>query len=476
MTLIDYLDVMRRHWRLIAGLTLLGAICGGVFASAGQPMYRSSVTVLVSADKAGSTSDLVQGSAYVESLVTSYATMATSELVLGPVIEELDLDTTSRGLAGSVRAESPTATVLIDIHAERPDPVEARDLANTVAAELASAVSEVSPTLRGRPAVRVTTIQSATTPGAPFSPNVRRSAALGAGLGLMLGVAGALLLRALGGRVREAGDVVAMSPTPVLGEVVQAPRRTRLPSVVLSEPRSAEAESVRAVAANMHYLGVDGGLKSFLVTSASPAEGKSSVACALALILAERSAGVLVVDADLRSPAVHALTGLLPDVGLSNVIVGDLPLEDAVQTWTDTGVDVLTGGPVPPNPGQLLNSNAVRAVLNEAKKRYDVVIVDTGPLSLVSDAVWLGHHVDGVLVVARRGRTKTKSLARVLQTLASARTPAAGVVVNGGRRPRSGKYGYGSGYGYVSPSSPKQKSSRDQSADASASGSLLPGR
>ncbi len=443
MTLIEYLNTLRRHWRPVVVCTLLGGVLGYLLAASQPSAYRASATVLVSADRAGTTSDLLQGSAYVESLVTSYAVLATSEIVLQPVIDDLGWDTTPKGLAGSVTAASPTSTVLIEISADRGDPVEAQQLANSVADELAAAVSEVSPSIADQPAVTVTTIQTADVPGAPFAPNPRRSSALGAFVGLVLGVGIALLLRALGGRVRDANDAAEASATPVLGQVVQAQRRRTLPDMVMSDPRSAEAESVRGVAANMHYLGVDGGFRSFLVTSSAPAEGKSSVACALALTMTETSSRVLLVDADLRSPTVHELTGLVASVGLSTVLVGDVDFDSAIQHWSSRQLDVLTSGPVPPNPGQLLTSDALRAVIEMAEKRYDVVVVDTGPLSLVSDAVWLGHLVDAIIVVARRGKTKTRALARVLETLAAARTPASGVIVNGALRSRRSKYGYG---------------------------------
>lgn len=465
MTLIEYVNTLRRHWKLIVAFTILGVTLSYALASTQPAVYRSSATVLVSADRAGSTSDLVQGSAYVESLVTSYAVVATSEIVLEPVIADLGLDTTPRELAGSIQTGSPTSTVLIEISAERTDPAEAQALANAVAEELANAVSEVSPSIADQPAVRVTTIESAGLPSVPFAPDLRRAAALGGAIGLILGVAFSLMLRTFGGRVRDASDAAdaaILSGTPVLGQVIKAPRRSTLPDVVFADPRSAEAESLRAVAANMHYLSVDGGVKSFLVTSSAPGEGKSSVACALALILAETSSRVLLVDADLRSPTMHQLTGLVSSVGLSTVLVGDVDFDSAVQPWSAHGLDVLTSGPVPPNPGQLLTSDALRSVLEQAKRRYDVVIVDTGPLSLVSDAVWLGHHVDGVLVVARRGKTKTRSLTRVLETLSAARTPASGVVVNGARRSRRSTYAYG--YGSVATKRQRRRLRRRRAA------------
>lgn len=442
MTLLDYLNTLRRYALLIFALVVL---CGGgayLLSTTRPDVYQASATVLVSADRAGSASDLVQGSTYVEQLVSSYAVMVRSEVVLQPVIDELGLDTTPKALAGSLTAETPVNTVLIDIHARRWDPAEARILADAVADQLAVAVSKVSPSIDDEPAVRVTTIQSATLPRFAIAPSPRRWAVGGGLVGLLLGIGLALLLRVFGGRVRDASDVASVASTPTLGEVVEAPRRLTLPAAVLRAPRSAESESLRRVAANMHYLGVDGGMRSFLVTSASPGEGKSSIAAAMALILAETSDRVLLVDADLRSPSLHALTGLEPDVGLSTVLVGDIELDQAIQSWGTAGPHVLTSGPVPPNPGQLVNSDAMKAVLVRAREQYDTVVVDTGPMMMVSDPVWLGHLVEGVLVVARRGHTRTILLGKILNALATARVPASGVVISRGKRPRRGEYGY----------------------------------
>ncbi len=443
MTLAEYLDTLKRYWSTILALTVIATIGAYVYEARQPNIYRGSATVLVSADRAGTASELVQGSEYVKSLVSSYVVMATSELVLQPVIEDLGLETTPRSLGKTLTVESPVNTVLIDIHAERRDSNEARELADAVAAELARAVSTVSPEVGGSSAVRVTTIQSAVTPQYPVSPNPLRSGVLGALAGLLLGVLVALVRRAIGGRVGEAADVASVSPAPVLGVVDEARRGLTLPAAVLGDPRSHEAESVRSVAANLHYLNVEDGLRALLVTSASPAEGKSSLSSALALILAETATRVLLVDADLRSPSLHTFTGLEPAVGLTSVLVGDTSVQDALQPWLPN-LDVLTSGPVPPNPGQLLTSEGFRSFLAEARAQYEVVIVDTGPMTIVSDAVWLSHLVDGILVVARRGKTRTRVLGQVLQTLEAARGHSLGVILTRGRsRPASRKYGYG---------------------------------
>lgn len=450
MTLVDYVTILRRSWRLVLVMLVLGASLGYVYAQNQPFTYRATSQVLVSADRAGSTSDLVQGSTFVENLVSSYALMSTSELVLQPVIDELDLEGTPRQLARSISVDSPLNTVVININVVSGDPARTSAVANAVADELAVAVSKVSPVVEGQPAVRVTTIQSATTPNVPIAPNKKRLTVLGLGLGLILGVALAFLRRLLGGRVNDQTDVAQLTSTPVVGEIVEAKRGTSLPASVRQNPRSAEAESLRGLAANLHYLTFDGGMRSLVITSASPGEAKSNIAAALALIMAEGHGRVLLVDADLRSPSVDALTGLDNTIGLSSVLVGDFDFSSAVQTWGGSRVDVLTSGPIPPNPGQLLTSDGLRGVLAEVGGLYDLVIVDAGPIMLVSDAVWLGHLVDRVLVVAQYGKTRVKSLSAALDALSSGGVSAAGVVISRVRRRRA-TYAYGSSYRLEAP-------------------------
>jgi capsular exopolysaccharide synthesis family protein len=445
MTLVDYVTTLRRSWRLLLVVTLLGGLVAYGYSSQKSPSYRATATVLVSADRASTQADLVQGSTFVENLVNSYSLMASSQLVLQPVIDELGIDQTPRQLARSLSVDTPLNTVAINISVVRGDAAQSAKIANAVADELAVAVAKVSPVVDDQPSVRVTTINPASEPRYPISPHKKRTTVLGLVIGLILAMAIALVRRILGGKVTDASDVALLTTVPTVGEIVEAKRRTTLPATVRQNPRSPQAESLRALAANLHYLSFDGGLRSLVITSPSPGEAKSNIATALSVILAEGAGRVLLVDADLRSPSVHSLTGLDNSVGLSSVLVGDTDLSSAVQHWGQTGLDVLTSGAVPPNPGQLLNSESLKAVLAEASSRYDLVIIDSGPLTLVSDAVWLGHLVDRVLVVAHSGRTKARALVEALDALASAGVPAAGVVVSRVRRRRS-TYTYGSDY------------------------------
>lgn len=443
MSLSDYLRAIGRNWIAIVLLTVLGGAAGFAFAAATPDTYRSTSSVLVTSDQGTSTSELVQGSTYVQNLVSTYVILATSEIVLQPVIDELDLDTTVRSLATTVSASSPLNSVIIDVSAVSRDPGVAQEIAAAVTASLTSVVeNEVSPqTETGEPTVRLTTIQSATLPVFPIAPNTRLYTLLGALAGLAGGVILAIVRSLAWHTIRTPEDIAEITASPVVGEVVDTKRDATLPRAILVDPLGIEAESLRSLAANLNFLKVGEKLRSFVVTSASPGESKSSIVTALGVTLAESSKRVLLVDADLRHPSLASLTHLEGSVGLTNVLIGDVELADAVQPWAIRGLDVLTAGSVPPNPGQLLASEAMRRFLESAQDEYDVILVDSAPVLSVSDATWLGHMTDGAFVVTRFERTTSRALRRVVEAMGAATVPVLGLVIT--RMPRRVRTRYG---------------------------------
>ncbi len=437
---MEYAAALRRYWRVIVSLTILGAVVGYQYAATQTPIYESSTSVLVTSDLGSSGNDLVQGSNYVANLVSSYAILASSPKVLQPVIDDLGLDTTPNALAKRVTAESPLNTVLIDISVTGSNPRQTAKIADAVTSSLSDAVKAVSPLVRAVPAIRLTTLKPAAVPRVPIKPEKKLLTLLGGLVGLVLGMGYALARRAFGSAITNASDVARVTAVPVVGEIVECKRGVTLPRAVLSNSLGVEAESLRGLTANLSFLGVDRGLRSIVLTSASPGESKSSVATATALVLAEAAHKVLLIDADLRAPSIHRLTNLDNSIGLSSALIGEHSLESAVQPWGRAGLDVLTSGPVPPNPGQLLSSEAMRVLLAKSESTYDFVILDSAPVLSVVDAVWLGHMVSGALLVARRGRTTSRALGRALDTLSSSRTTVSGVVIS--RVPRSSRSSY----------------------------------
>ncbi|WP_439591361.1 polysaccharide biosynthesis tyrosine autokinase [Microbacterium sp.] len=441
MTLHDYLTSLRRHWVVIVLLTILGGAAGFGYAQTQTDMYSSTSSVMVIPARGDSTSELVQGANYVQTLVQTYIVVATSPQVLQPVIDDLDLDMTPQALAGTMTVDSPLNTAVLDIQVLNADPELARDIANATADELANAVSDLSPqNADNQPAVRVRTISSAQVPSYAVLPNTRLVTIMGALVGLALGFAYALLRRLFATRVTSNADIADITETPVLGDIIASSNGRTVPATIRTDPTGSVAESMRSFVAGLRFANVDGDTRVLLVTSSESGEGKSSISVATALIMAEQGSTVLLIDADLRRSSVGELTQLESSVGLTTVLLGDVRLETAVQPWASTGVDILTSGVLPPNPGQLLTSERVGEIVADVREKYDYVIIDSPPMLAVSDPRWLAPVADGVVVLARARKTRRDALTRTLAALNSTRTPVLGIVLNGVKREANNPY------------------------------------
>jgi capsular exopolysaccharide synthesis family protein len=193
-------------------------------------------------------------------------------------------------------------------------------------------------------------------------------------------------------------------------------------------------------------------LKTILVTSSGPGEGKTTTAAALAEIMAGAGNRVLLVDADMRRPRVARVFGVDPGRGLSSLILGEGSLEAAVRDTQVPNLQVLPCGPIPPNPTELLHANAFEQILARIAGRYDRVVIDSPPAGVVADAVVVSTQVDGTLLVLKAGETSRDAAVRTVHTLAGVKARVFGAVLNDLDRDdrRYGQYyyyGYGAGYG-----------------------------
>src|SRR5205085_5779367 len=157
---------------------------------------------------------------------------------------------------------------------------------------------------------------------------------------------------------------------------------------------------------------VDGTLQSLLVASATPGEGKSTVAANLAIVMAQKGLRVMLIDADMRSPRQHRIFELPNTVGLSSVIVGQSTIEDAAYVHPDSNLMILTSGPMPPNPAELLESSRARDLVQQLKASCDMVIFDSPPCTTMVDGSALAAQVDGAILVVRAGHTPRIAVAR----------------------------------------------------------------
>lgn len=207
-------------------------------------------------------------------------------------------------------------------------------------------------------------------------------------------------------------------------------------------PRSPISEQYRTIRTNLQFASVDDDLTSILVTSSGLGEGKSMTAANLAIVNAQQGKKVLLIDADLRKPTVHYTFRLDNLTGLSNILVGESALEDAIQPSDVDHLDVITCGPIPPNPSELLASKKMRTVLKQAESHYDLVIFDTPPVLAVTDATILANIVDGSLLVVRSGQTEIESAKAAKEALEPANGKLLGTVLNDREKKGSNYYYY----------------------------------
>src|SRR5690625_2487524 len=195
-------------------------------------------------------------------------------------------------------------------------------------------------------------------------------------------------------------------------------------------PRSPISEQYRTVRTNLQFANIDNALQAILITSPGPAAGKSITAANLAVVYAQQNMKTLLIDADLRKPTVHYTFRLNNLHGLSNVLINESTIEEAVNKSDIEHLDILTSGPIPPNPAELLASNRMRDVLEQAKKTYDFIIFDTPPALAVADAKILANIVDGTLLVVRSGSTETEDALKAKEMMSDTDAPILGAVLN----------------------------------------------
>ena len=207
-------------------------------------------------------------------------------------------------------------------------------------------------------------------------------------------------------------------------------------------PRSPIAEQYRTLRTNLEFSSVDHPLKSILVTSSSPSEGKSMTTANLAVVYAQQGLKVLLIDADLRKPTVHYTFRLDNLRGLSNILVNEATIEDTAYSTGIGNLDVISSGPIPPNPSELLGSKRMEGLIQEASSSYDLIIFDTPPVLAVTDAQILGNVVDGTILVVRSGQTEYELAIKAKEALEPARAKLLGTVLNDREKTSTTNYYY----------------------------------
>lgn len=208
------------------------------------------------------------------------------------------------------------------------------------------------------------------------------------------------------------------------------PNESNRKLVAIDSPKSPISEQYRTIRTNIQFAAVDKEIRSILVTSAGPGEGKSTTVANLAIVFAQQGKKVLLIDGDLRKPTVHYIFNVVNNVGLTNVLTKQLEFDAAIADTDQQNLYVLSSGPVPPNPAELLGSNTMIDLIDKACEEFDIVLIDTPPILAVTDAHILANVCDGTLLVVSSGKTVQESALKAKEVLRSSSTKLLGAVLN----------------------------------------------
>jgi capsular exopolysaccharide synthesis family protein len=448
MNLREYLRIAARHWWLILAGGALGLATGFGIVLTSAKEYTASAQIFVATAAAADSSQLAAGNTFTEARVQSYVSIASSPRVTEPVIHDLNLPVTPTQLASQISASARVNTVLLDITVHDRSPDQAARLANAVATQFSRVVADLEDTSgSGRSPVKLTVTRPATVPTAASSPRVTLDLTLGLLVGVVLGLGSAVLRKTLDSSVASPDDLEQTAEAPVLAVVGFDKRASREPIALRADAHGPRAEAFRQLRTNLQFINIDQRPRVIAVTSPLPAEGKTSTALNLAATLAEAGFSVCLVEADLRKPGLAATLGLIGDVGLTTVLVGKATVEQVTQN-ARPNLAVITSGPIPPNPSELLLSAQTGSVLQQIAQKADYTVIDSAPLLPVADGAETAALADATLLVVRSGKTTRHQVRQAVEVMAKVNKRPMGTLLNMARSSGPDSYLYTHYYAY----------------------------
>ncbi len=479
------------HWGwLILLVTAFCAFASYMVSKNMRPFFRSSTTVLVNEAPATQTTDY-SSVLMSKQLTSTYAQMMTKDPVLAEVIDTVGIGNSISDMKEWITVTAIRDTQLIQVSVETTDPDFSAMIANTLVEVFTQQIQEIqierfaqskaalelqlsdtdkqiayyalklekAKTEEERDSIEaklaqyrsiyanlllsyeqirlseaqsissVVQIETATANPSPVRPNLYMNTLLAAVVGFLLATIAIILREALDDTIRTPQDITKRFKLPVLGVINHHGPNGDLP-ITMTDPRSPTAEAYRTLRTNVSYTSIDHPLKVIMVTSSEPGEGKSKTISNLGVVLAQNGNSVILADCDMRHPRLHAYFKLNNRVGMSMLFSRPELLKNVCQPTKTNGLSVITTGPLPPNPAELMGSKAMRSILAAIRQSVDVILIDTPPVLAVTDAAALASAVDGVLLVVLPGKTRFSAFQQTLDQLRQVNAHVLGVVLN----------------------------------------------
>ncbi|TFV96980.1 polysaccharide biosynthesis tyrosine autokinase [Orlajensenia leifsoniae] len=421
--------VIRRQWIPVVVTILAGILAAIAYVAVAPAQYTTQTKLLLEpTGGTGTAQELVAGNNLLVQQVGTFTQLASTPVVLQPVIDELGLDTTADKLADKVSVASVGLSALIAIEATADTPEGAVDLGNAVAASLSDQI-ESSGSSTSPAAISVSVVQEPVAPASPSSPNTILAILIGLFGGLAVAFIIVVLAELLNTRVRNGRDIAKATDAAYLGRVPAERSLSRKPVPSLTAPSGRFAEAVRIIRTKVVASISASTAPVVVISSPGLGDGKSTIAANLAVALAEGGLQVALIDGDLRSPSTARLFGIRSKAGLSNALLAGVAPESITRSEVATGLTVITTDAVEAGTSDVLSSERTNAVITALAADVDIVILDAGPLLANSDGLALSEVADGYVVVARAGRTRADELRQAVDSLEDVGAEVYGVVL-----------------------------------------------
>ena len=493
MELRRYVSVLRKWFWLVIACTVLAGGLAYFVSRNSTPVYQAAATLMVNQAANPATATAYSDILTSERLARTYASLLTSRPVLEETARRLGVDLKTLQGTVSVTPVRETQLLEIKVQGSDPDlvaqvantlpqvfidrnrelqlgrvseskanlekeisNVEA-DLARTqttlnattddtqqarLEASLAQYRSTYSTLVASYQQVKLAEAQatnnlvvaeSAEVPQTPIRPRPLVTGLLAAIVGVLVAIGAAYVIEYLDDTVKTPDDVTRVSGLPTLGAIARLRESGDDRQLVASlESKAPESEAYRTLRTNIQFSSVDKPARTLLVTSSGPSEGKSTTVANLAVVMAQTGQRVIAVDADLRRPVLHRVFGVPNNTGVTTALLAgdDMGLESHLRSTKVENLSVLTSGPIPPNPSEMLGSHRMASLIESLTQLADVVIFDSPPVLAVTDAAVLGRQVDGVVLVVDARQTRELVLARAVSELHNTGATVLGVVLN----------------------------------------------
>ena len=440
----DFLNYLKKYVLVIAAVALVLII--GVFIydkSIKKPLYTTYTTIILTKSNETQTGTTITQNDILlnQKLVETYSKIIKSKLVLEQVISETGVTYTAEELSENVSVEAYENTEMLKISVTDQDPELAASIANSIAQVFSGEIAKIYQINN------ISVVDVAVTPEEVSNNTLKRDLLIALFISIFGTIGVVFVVYYFDDTVKLTDNLEEEIGMPVVAKVfksdIGSKNNRKVELLAQKYPKSVVSESIKTLRTNLQFSSVDEDIKTILITSSIPGEGKSFISANLAISFAQTDKRVLIVDCDMRKGRQHRIFKLSNSKGLSNLLI------DYINKTSVPGVHVITRGTVPPNPSELLNSKKNADLLRVLKAKYDVIIYDGVPCNGLPDSIIMSKLVDKVLIVSSDSMTPKSVLESTKKQLESVNAPVAGDVLNNVNRKNST---YGKYYGYYGDS------------------------